>query len=210
MQGAEAQFLGQGPRDNFRDTSMLKPAPGSKVSVIVFEDLGCPACAHAHPIEAAVALKYHCPIVRYDFPIPAHIWTFNAAVCARYLQEKVSAKVADEYRSAVFLAQASIANRDDLQRYTQRWMQQHGQQIPFVMDPKGELAAKVQADYNLGLRLGLTHTPTIVVATQNRYQVVCGVGDSCEPNQLFPVVEAAIEQTKSLPLPAKASGTIRR
>jgi protein-disulfide isomerase len=210
MRSVQAQFVANDPHDNFRDTSMLKPASGSKVSLIVFEDLGCPACAHAHPIEVAAALKYRCPIVRYDFPLKQHIWTFDGAICARYLQDKVSPKLADEYRSAVFLSQNSIASREDLQHFTQRWMQQHGQQMPFVMDPKGELAAKVKSDYELGLRLHVERTPTIVVVTQNRYQMVCGVGDSCDPNQLFPVIEAAVEQTKSLPLPARAPTSIHR
>ena len=195
VRATQAQFVGTAVRDNFRDTSMLKPAAGSKVSVIVFEDLGCPACARAHPIEIAVTQKYHCPLVRYDFPIPQHIWTFDAALCARYLQDKVNPKLAEDYRSAVFQSQSLIAGKDDLQRFTQHWMQQHGQQMPFVMDPQGTLAAKVKADYELGLRLGVTHTPTLVVATQSRYQVVCGVGDTCDPNQLYPVVEAALAQT---------------
>jgi protein-disulfide isomerase len=194
VRSMQAQFVGTAVRDNFRDKSMLRPAPGSKVSVIVFEDLGCPACAHAHPIEIAATQKFKCPLVRYDFPIPQHIWTFDAALCARYLQDEVSPKMAEDYRSAVFQSQSMIAGKDDLQRFTQHWMQQHGQQMPFIMDPQGTLAAKVKADYELGLRLGVTHTPTLVVATQSRYQVICGVGDSCDPNQLYPVIEAALKQ----------------
>ena len=194
---AYGQFSGTPAHADFRDTSMLKPAPGSKVSVIVFEDLGCPACAMAHPIEIEATQKYHVPLVRYDFPIAAHIWTFDGAVCARYLQDKVSPKLADEYRSAVFASQMSIANKDDLQQFTRRWMQQHGQQMPFVMDANGELAAKVKADYNLGRRLNVGFTPTVVVVTNNHYQVVCGTTDAKDPHKLFPVLEAAIAQTKS-------------
>jgi len=193
-----AQFSGPSASDTFHDKSMLKPAVGSKVSVIVFEDLGCPACAYAHPIEIEATQKYHVPLVRYDFPIAGHIWTFDGAVCARYLQDKVNPKLADEYRTAVFASQMSIANKDDLQHFTQRWMQQHGQQMPFVMDPNGELAAKVRADYNLGIRLNVQHTPTVVVVTRGGYQVVCGAPDgSSDPKRLFPVIEAAISQTKA-------------
>jgi len=193
-----AQFTGTSAPDNFRDTSMLKPAAGSKVSVIVFEDLGCPLCARAHPIEIAATQKYHVPLLRHDFPLAQHIWTFDGAVCARYLEDKVSPRLADQYRSAVFLSQASIANKDDLQQFTRRWMQQHGQQVPFVMDPKGELAAEVRADYDLGRRLNVEYTPTLVVVTRDHYQGVCGTKNgSTDPTQLFPVIEAALEQTKS-------------
>jgi protein-disulfide isomerase len=193
-----AQFTGTPARDHFHDTSILKPAAGSKVSIIVFEDLGCPLCARAHPIELEATRKYHVPLVRYDFPLAKHIWTFDGAVCARYLEDKVDPKLADEYRSAVFASQMSISNKDDLQQFTRRWMQQHGQQMPFVLDPTGQLAAKVQADYNLGLRLNIEATPTLVVVTHNRYQVVCGAKDGpADPAQLFSVLEAAIAQTKN-------------
>ncbi|MGD0444289.1 MAG: thioredoxin domain-containing protein [Edaphobacter sp.] len=191
-----AQFAGTAAHDSFHDTSMLKPAAGSKVSVIVFEDLGCPLCARAHPIEVEAAQKYHVPLLRHDFPLAQHIWTFDGAVCARYLQDKVSPKLAEEYRSAVFLSQASIASKDDLRQFTQRWMQQHGQQMPFLMDPKGELAAEVQADYALGRRLNVEYTPTLVVVTRDHYQVVCGTKDGpSDPAKLPTVVAAAIAQT---------------
>jgi hypothetical protein len=193
-----AQFAGAPAHDNFHDTSILKPAAGSKVSVIVFEDLGCPLCARAHPIEIAATQKYHVPLLRHDFPLAQHIWTFDGAVCARYLEDRVSPKLADEYRSAVFLSQMSIASKDDLQHFTQRWMQQHGRQMPFVIDPKGELAAKVRADYDLGRRLNVEYTPTLVVVTRDHYQVVCGTKNGpSDPAQLFSAIEAALAQSRS-------------
>ena len=195
----KAQFTGPAVRDNFRDTSILKPAPGSKVSVIVFEDLGCPMCARAHPIEVETAQKFHVPLLRHDFPLAQHVWTFDGAVCARYLQDKVSPKLAEEYRSAVFLSQTSIASKDDLRQFTQQWMQKHGQQMPFVLDPKGELAAEVQADYALGRRLNVEYTPTLVVVTRDHYQVVCGTKDGLDPARLPSVVAAAIAQVQSHP-----------
>lgn len=194
----QAQFAGTGPRDNFRDTTILRPPVGSKVAIIVFEDLGCPACARAHPIERQVAEQYHVPLVRYDFPLAQHIWTFDGAVYARYLQDKVSPKLADQYRSDVFVAQMSISSKDDLRQFTEHWMQQHGQKMPFVVDPNGALAAKVQADYNLGKRLNVEYTPTLVVVTRNNYQVVGGTAEGAnDPTKLGAVVEGAIAQTKT-------------
>jgi len=191
-----AQFSGTSAPANFHDTSMLKPPAGSKVAIIVFEDLGCPACAHDHAIEQQAAQQNHVPLIRYDFPIPGHIWTFDGAVCARYLQDHINPRLADEYRSAVFAAQASIFTKDDLQHFTQRWMQQHNLQMPFVMDPNGALAAKVKADYDLGLRLNVQFTPTIVVVTRDRYQIVCGTKTGTnDPHQIAPVVQAALTQT---------------
>ena len=191
-----AQFAGQGPRDSFIDTSILKPVPGSKVSILVFEDLGCPACAHAHPFELATAQKEHVPLLRRDFPLEQHVWTFDGAVFARYLEDKVSAKVAGEYRTDVFASQRSISNKDDLQQYNALWMKRHNLPMPSPVDPGGTLAAKVRADFALGERLHVTLTPTIIVVTDEHYQVVCGTqGGSNDPAQLEAVVTGALAQT---------------
>ena len=191
------------PVDDYHDLSMLKAPAGSKVAIIVFEDLGCPGCARAHPIEEAVAQKEHVPLVRYDFPIQAHIWTYEAAVFARYLQDKVNPGLADQYRTDVFLAQMQIASKDDLHTFNQRWMQKHGQTMPFVIDPTGALGAQVQADYAKGMKLGLQFTPTIIVATHDRYQVVAGLKTVSDPTQLDAVVQAALSQGKGNVSPHK-------
>ena len=192
-----AQSFGTNPPNVFRDLSALKPPAGSKVAIIVFEDIGCPACAYAHPIEQDTAKRANVPLVRYDFPLAAHIWTFQGAVCARYIQNKVSPQLADQYRGDVFKAQSSIANKDDLEHFTQVWLQRHGQRMPFVMDPDGSLTKEVQADYNLGIHINLTHTPTILVVTKDHQQIVCGTGtpETNDPSKIYTVVEAALSQT---------------
>lgn len=194
-----AQFLGPAAPDGFKDKSMLHPPAGSKVAIVVFEDLGCPACAQAHPLELKAAAEYHVPIVRYDFPIASHIWTFNGAVCARYLQDKVDAKLADQYRTDVFAAQRLIGSKDDIAQFTRRWMQQHGHPMPFVLDPTGSLAAEVKADYDLGRRLNIYATPTIVVVTENKYQVVCGTETLQDATRLFPILKAAVAHANEVP-----------
>ena len=194
-----AQILGTGPQTDFRDTSMLKPPAGQRVALVVFEDLGCPACARAHPFEMRAVERLHVALERHDFPIPAHIWTFQGAVCARYLENKVSPRLAEQYRSDVFAAQGSILSKEDLQQFNQRWFPAHGQALPFVMDPTGALGRAVQADFDLGRRLNLRFTPTIVVVTPQKYQVICGGTGGLEndPARIEPVLEAAIAQTKA-------------
>ena len=127
--------------ETFKDTSMLKPPAGAKVAIIVFEDLECPACAHAYPIEHQAAAHYNIPIVRRDFPLGGtHIWSFDAAVLARYLQDKVSPKTADDYRGAVFAAQTGIASEEDVKFYPS--LPTHGLQLPFVPDPRASSGRK--------------------------------------------------------------------
>jgi len=203
---AHAQFAGTPDPSSFRDTSILKPPAGHNVAIIEFYDLECPACRNANPIVERAAAQYHVPLVRYDFPLQMHVWSKDAAIFARYLKDRVNPRLADQYRDDVFQQQPAINSKDDLQAYTRRWMQQHGQTMPFVVDPGSKLAAEVQADYHLGERLNVTRTPTIVVATANKWQIVSGSeSGSNDVNRIFSIVEGAIRQTSGAhPAPAAA------
>jgi len=208
---ANAQFAGMGPRDNFRDTSVLKPPAGSKVAVIVFEDLGCPACARAHPIEQQVTAETHVPLLRYDFPLPAHIWTFQGAVDARYIQDTYGPQMAEQFRTAVFTAQATIGSKDDIQQFLATWLQKHGKKMPAAVDPTGKFTKEVNADLALGQRLNVEWTPTIVVVTNNAYQVVGGTaGGPNDPTKLLPVVQAAVAKVGPAAKPAPAKAPVKK
>jgi protein-disulfide isomerase len=193
----QAQFAGTGARDNFRDTTILRPPPGSKVALIVFEDLGCPSCAHAHPFEMDVVKETHVAFVRYDFPIAAHVWTFVGAVCARYVEETYGTQAADDFRGAVFLSQRQIYSDDDIRDFLSTWLSKRGKKMPPAIDPTGKLAKEVTADRNLGTRLNVEWTPTVVVVTRNNYQVVCGTKDGPnDPAQILAVVKGAMAQAR--------------
>src|SRR6202041_1040044 len=153
----------------FKDTSAFRPPSGAKVAIIEFEDLECPLCAHVSPMVHDAMSHYHVPRVHYDFIIPGHMWSRTAAIYARYLQDKVSLQMAEDFRRDVFASQRLIASPDDLQQFTRRWFQAHGQAMPFVIDPTGKCAAEVEADCALGRRVGVAHTPTLVVATAHQW-----------------------------------------
>ncbi len=163
--------------DHFKNTSMLVPPPGDKIALIEWEDMECPACAHAFPFVHMAVAHYKIPYVRYDFHIPGHVWSHQASIYARYLQDNASPDLATEYRREVFASQFEIASPDDLTRFTQQFFQRHGKQVPFVIDPHGQLEREVDADNALGEKLGLTETPTIVVATTKGWIQVKDVSD---------------------------------
>ena len=159
---------------------MLKPPPGSAIAVLEWEDLECPMCAHAFPIVHSVLKEYaskgiKIPLVRRDFHIPGHMWSRKASLYARYLQDKFPPKdkstpdLATDYRRQVFASQFRISSQDDLERFTQEFFKAHGKQIPFVLDPTGQLEKEVNADNDLALKMGLAHTPTIIVVTPTRW-----------------------------------------
>jgi protein-disulfide isomerase len=182
---------GQG--DAFKDTSMLKLPAGQRAAIFDFEDLECPACARAFPITHSAIDHYKIPLLRHDFLIPGHIWSRDAAITARYLQDKVSPELAEQFRRDVFANQVSIASKDDLQAYTRKWFQTHNQQLPFVMDPSGRFIAEVQADDTLGQRLGVRETPTIIVLAPHGWIQVKDI------TQLYSVIDSALAETPDKP-----------
>lgn len=163
-----AQFAPPSRGTQVRDpgNAALKPPPGAHVAIVEFEDMECPDCANANPLLREAAEKYHIPWVRHDFPLPFHPWSFTAAVNARWFDTK-SKKTGDEYRDAVFANQPSIADLNGLRSFTENFAKDHGIALPFAIDPQGSLAAGVKADYALGQRIGIEHTPTIWVVTAN-------------------------------------------
>ena len=177
----------------FKDTSMIKPPAGARVAIYEFEDLECPACAHAFPIVHAAIEHYKIPLVRHDFPLTMHVWSRDAAITARYIQDKIDPKAAEEFRRSVFASQTAIASKDDLQRYTQKYFQSHGWAMPFVIDPTGQFAKEVKADYDLGMKIGLNETPTIFVVTQKNWVQIKDI------NLLYQTIDTALAQA---PAPA--------
>ena len=104
-----------------------------------------------------------------------HIWSGDAAVWARYLQDKVSPKAAEDYRGSIFAAQIGITSKDDMLNFTRRFFQSHGVQMPFVVDPTGLFLKEVKEDHALGDKMGLVHTPTIIVCSQREWVHVTDV-----------------------------------
>ncbi len=178
-----------------KDTSSLKPPAGAKVAIVEYEDLECPFCARAFPVVHAAAKHYQIPIVECDYQIDYHHWSHDAAICAHYLKTKVSPDLAEEYRREVFASQFRIASRDDLHSFTQAFLTQHGQQMPFVMDPTGQFNQEINATTAQGKRIGITETPSIFVVTSDHWIQVK------DPNQLYEAIDQAeAEAAHSVPV----------
>lgn len=143
------------------DGSSLKPPPGSRVAIVVFEDLECPSCATAYPMVWEAARAHNVPVVLHDFPLDKHPWSFEAAVFARYFDTK-SQKLGDDFRGYIYKNQPQI-DKQNLRQYVDKFANDNKTPIPFVLDQDGQLKAKIVADRNLGNQIGLQHTPTIFV-----------------------------------------------
>jgi hypothetical protein len=156
--------------------------------------LECPDCAHADPLLKEASEKYHIPWVRRDFPLPFHAWSTQAAVNARWFDTK-SKKLGDDYRDAVFANQPSIVDLNGLRDFTEKFAQEHGIALPFALDPQGKLQAEVKADYALGQRIGIEHTPTIWVVTNGEH--TAPFVEVVDRSKLFQLIDQALAQTAS-------------
>jgi protein-disulfide isomerase len=143
------------------DASSFKPPAGAKVAIVMFEDLECPDCAANYPVVWEQAKLHQIPVMLYDFPLPKHNWSFDAAVWARFFDTK-SQKLGNDFRGFVYSNQQQI-NRANLQQWVQKFADSNKVPVPFAKDPEGKLAEKVRADYALGQRIGIEHTPTVFV-----------------------------------------------
>lgn len=183
------------------DTSVLRPPKGAKVAILVFEDLQCPDCARAAPLVHEAAKTYKIPLVQYDFPLPQHNWSFDAAVNARWFDTKSQA-IGDEYRLYLFSRQPEVTP-DNLRSMTEKFAADHKLQFPPFVDPKGTLAAKVKADYDLGQRVGIVHTPTLyVVSNTSRGTPFVEVVDR---TQLYNLIDNMLKEADPVAAPSKAA-----
>lgn len=173
-----------------QDTSALKPPKGYKVAIVVFEDLQCPDCARAEPLLKDAEKTYKIPLVRHDFPLPMHNWSFDAHVMARYFDSK-SKELGEEFRHFILTNQPSIT-KDNLRGTVEKWAQEHKTTLPFVVDPTGKFTQEVRDDFGLGQKVGVQHTPTIyIVSNSQRGQPFVEVADR---SQMFQMIDQIIKQ----------------
>jgi protein-disulfide isomerase len=141
----------------------LRPPKGSQIAIVVFEDLQCPQCRREAPLVQQAAKTYKIPVVRHDFPLPMHNWSFDAAVIAHYFDSR-SRQLGTDFRDYIFEHQPEIFPTN-LRQFAQKFATDHKVDLPFVIDPQGKFAAEVNAERDLGKELHLEHTPTIYVVS---------------------------------------------
>lgn len=171
--------------------TVLRPPKGSQIAIVIFEDLECPMCRRTAPLVEQASKTYKIPVVRHDFPLPMHPWSYQAAVFARYFDAN-SKSVGNEFRDYIFQNQLEI-NIQNLRSYAEKFATAHKlEALPFVIDPNGKLAAQVNADRDLGKAIKLDHTPTVyIVSSRNPSKPYVEVKDN---NQLYSTIDAMMKE----------------
>ena len=115
----------------------LRPPKGAQVALVVFEDLQCPDCRRAAPLVAEAGRTYKIPVVRHDFPLPMHNWSFDAAIIARYFDTQ-SKQLGNDFRDYIFQHQPEITP-PTLRSFAEKFATDHKVDLPFVVDPQGNV-----------------------------------------------------------------------
>ena len=173
------------------DASSFKPPPGAKVALVVFEDLQSGDSARVDPLLRQAASVHSIPIVLYEFPLPMHNWSFDAAVWARFFYAR-SEKVGNQFRKYIYANQTKITFAN-LRLFVQKFGKQNRIPIPAVNDPGGKRAARVKADFALGQHIGLVHTPTVFVVTQTG--VSAPLVETFTPDELDQLIERTLKES---------------
>lgn len=170
--------------------SVLRPPKGAQVAIVVFEDLQCPMCRRTAPLVEQASKTYKIPVIRHDFPLPMHNWSYQAAVMARYFDTH-SKQMGNEFRDYIFENQLDITPQN-LRGYGEKFATAHKVDLPFMIDPSGKLAAEVNADRDLGKAIKLDHTPTVyIVSSRNPSKPYVEVKDN---NQLYSTIDAMMKE----------------
>jgi protein-disulfide isomerase len=169
---------------------VLRPPKGAQVALVVFEDLQCPQCRRVAPILEQASKTYKIPLVRHDFPLPGHNWSYEAAVMARYF-DATSKELGNQFRDYIFSNQLEI-NPQNLRGFADKFAGEHKTSLPFVVDPQGKFAAEVNADRDKGKEIKLEHTPTVyVVSTRHPDKPYVEMKDA---SQLYALIDAMMKE----------------
>lgn len=178
------------------DASVLKPPAGAKVAVVVFADLQSPECARAFPAAWEAASAHKVPLVLHDFPLPRHNWAFDAAVWARYF-DQTSTSLGNDFRKFIFANQSQIT-RESLQQWVQKFGEENKALVTLPNDADGRLAEKVKSDFALGQRIGVEHSFTLWVVSNNGVSQPM-VDEIKDRSQLDQWIEGMLKKAQALP-----------
>ncbi len=156
------------PRGRMRpapDPDPVAGNPQSRIRVIIYQDLECPDCAQWHGVFLRQIIPEFGKDVAFefrDFPLPQHLWSFNAAVLARFFDQQ-KPPVGMAWRDYCFTHQDQLTP-DNLLDRAAAWAAPHGitrAQLAQVFT-RSDLFALVQADMQRGREDHVEHTPTVL------------------------------------------------
>ncbi|HEX4945512.1 MAG TPA: thioredoxin domain-containing protein [Blastocatellia bacterium] len=141
------------------DDQPTKGNAAAAVTIVEFTDFQCPSCAQAQPVIEQALKDYagKVKLVVRDFPLEKHPDAFKAAEAAEAARAQGKYW---EYSALLFQNQAALSS-ENLKAYAAQ-LKLNAQQFNAALEA-GTFADQVRRDYQDGLQLGVSGTPTLFV-----------------------------------------------
>ncbi len=148
-----------------RGNEIIRGSKSAPNKIVEFSDYECPGCAAEAPILADLVEKYpeEVQVILRQFPIPGHQWSRLAAKAAEAAGKQGKFwEMNDKLFSQQKEWQESEKSPEEV--FT-KWAEEMGlNKDKFTVDMGSkEVEAKIQTDFNDGVILGVTSTPTFFV-----------------------------------------------
>jgi protein-disulfide isomerase len=164
------------PSAQSRSTRAVGPVTAS-VRIDLFSDFECPACKALHEqtikrVKEEFALKGRLRLVHHDFPLPQHKHARQAAVLAAAADRLGKY---DEVADALFRQQESWSKAGGVDAVVDSVLtpEERKKLREIAKDPA--ILANIERDIQLGQRMKVSSTPTMIVTHDGKPNPVVGV-----------------------------------
>lgn len=147
------------------------------VTIELFSDFQCPACKALHEqtirrVKAEYARPGRLRLVHHDFPLPQHTYARRAAALAA-AADRIGKY--DVVADALFARQESWSNTGNVEAVVDSVLtpEERRQVYEAAQDPA--IAAAIERDVQLGGRMRVSSTPTMIVTHRGTSNPVVGV-----------------------------------
>ena len=147
------------------------------VTIELFSDFQCPACKALHEqtirrVKAEYARPGRLRLVHHDFPLPQHTYARRAAALAA-AADRIGKY--DVVADALFARQESWSNTGNVEAVVDSVLtpEERRQVYQAARDPA--IAAAIERDVQLGGRMRVSSTPTMIVTHRGTSNPVVGV-----------------------------------
>ena len=171
-----AALVMSSPAAQTKSTRATGPVTAA-VRIDLFSDFQCPACKALHEqtikrVKEEFAMKGKLRLVHHDFPLPQHKYARQAAILAAAADRLGKY---DEVADALFRQQESWSQSGNVDAVIDSVLTPEERRTlrEFAKDPA--ILAGIERDVQLGQRMKVSSTPTMIVAHDGKPNPVVGV-----------------------------------
>jgi protein-disulfide isomerase len=161
----------------------------AKVRIDLFSDYQCPSCkglaeGTLKRIKEDYALKGKIRLVHHDFPLPQHQYAKRAAILASAADRLGKF---DQVSEVLFREQPSWSVNGQVDEAVDSVLTPDERKKIREIAKDPAIAADIEKDIELGRRMGVTSTPTMVITANSKPNPVVGVVS-------YPVISKYLDQ----------------